>query len=425
MKDDTETTKAEANASNTDPAEVEDAPTATEDGDGDKTSEEANVENQQDTTSPASDVDGNDDGGGEVPPADDPPSNGNGKEGKGGDEKYVSDEGEGPSDDKPVKDAEDTPAEESKQDDADLDKSKDAGDKQGKGETKEATPKKAGDEMEPEQNSPDPPEDGDDDDDEADKVVVSKSTEKKSWDNETPEEEVAAPVSSKQEDQKESTLKPAADGRDDESNNPFAIEDDVEGEVEPTPGWSDDSAPAVASGDIEEGDDDKKEKKSKKSGFFFSKKKKKKESSDWAKESGVVDEERVAVPTPPPAVCHDDDGAPTAAVKFDGMGGVSIGGVHISEMRLPLVGMFLSAAVLLVAVLVYKGPGLQKESYRNYAISVPSATMCMSFLMVLMTSKNEFYAAYGKIPNQITFLWNFVGACILTFSGPFKTTGNG
>jgi energy-coupling factor transporter transmembrane protein EcfT len=83
--------------------------------------------------------------------------------------------------------------------------------------------------------------------------------------------------------------------------------------------------------------------------------------------------------------------------------------------------MFMSATVLLVAVLVFKG----EIRWRDYAISVPSATMCLSFLMLLMTCKPDFYTAYGKLPNQITFLWNFVGACLLTFGSPFDTTGNG
>lgn len=417
-KEDTKTTKAEVAASEDAPTEVEDTEVA-----GDKTSEEAAKDDEEkDTPSPAADGNGNDDaddGGGEEPPADDPPSDGDAKEDQGGGESGAGDETKESSKDNPEAGVEDKPAkEEAKQVDADL--SKDVSGDDGKDEKSEDTPEEASEDKESDQKSPDPPEDRDDDKKNEEKVVVSKTTEKKSSSVDDPKDE-----------QKESTPKSAVDKKDDETNNPFAIDDDIEGEVEvkPTPDWADedkDPSPVVASGDIEGGDDgDKKEeKKSKKSGFFFGKKNKK-ESSDWAKDSGDIDDERPAVvPTPAPVVHHDDE-APEAAVKFDGMGGVSIVGIHISEMRLPLVGMFLSAAVLLVAVLVYKGPGLQKESYRNYAISVPSATMCMSFLMMLMTCKKEFYTAYGKIPNQITFLWNFIGACLLTFSGPFETTGNG
>lgn len=420
---DTEKRKAEAAAASDEKrAEVEDTEVA-EEGNDNKTSE-AKDEEGKDTPSPAADDDnGNDDGdGGEEPPADHLPNDGEGEEDQGGNESGAGDEAKDSSNDKPEADVEDAsskPAkEEAKQ--VDADQSKDASGDDGKGDKAKDAPEGASEDKESDKKSPDPPENGDDDSKTEEKVVVSKTTEKKSSSVDEPKNE-----------QKESTLISAVDKKDDESNNPFAIGDDIEEEVEvkPTPDWTDedkDQAPVIVSGDIEEDnhDDKKEEKKSKKSGFFFSKKNKK-ESSDWAKESGDIDEEKPAVvPTPAPVV-HYDDEAPEAAVKFDGMGGVSIVGIHISEMRLPLVGMFLSAAVLLVAVLVYKGPGLQKESYRNYAISVPSATMCMSFLLMLITCKKDFYTAYGKIPNQITFLWNFIGACLLTFSGPFETTGNG
>ena len=96
----------------------------------------------------------------------------------------------------------------------------------------------------------------------------------------------------------------------------------------------------------------------------------------------------------------------------------------INQLRMPLVGMFVSATILLVAVLSWK----QKANpirWREYAISVPAVTMAFSFLFILMTCSESFYKKNGKYANIVLFLWNFVGACLLTFIDPFTKTGNG
>ena len=109
------------------------------------------------------------------------------------------------------------------------------------------------------------------------------------------------------------------------------------------------------------------------------------------------------------------------AIEEDGM---RVAGVHINQLRMPLVGMFVSATVLLISVLSWKQTA-NPIRWREYAISVPAVTMSFSFLFILMTCKESFYKKNGKYANIVLFIWNFVGACLLTFIDPFTTTGNG
>lgn len=109
------------------------------------------------------------------------------------------------------------------------------------------------------------------------------------------------------------------------------------------------------------------------------------------------------------------------AIEEDGM---RVAGVHINQLRMPLVGMFVSATVLLISVLSWKQTA-NPIRWREYAISVPAVTMSFSFLFILMTCKESFYKKNGKYANIVLFLWNFIGACLLTFIDPFTTTGNG
>ena len=166
-----------------------------------------------------------------------------------------------------------------------------------------------------------------------------------------------------------------------------------------TTGDNDNETPAVATPEAG-GDDKKKNRKSKK---------KNKEK----KQSATSDSEGV-----PSAITMDEKGGVTVAV-----GGVQIG---INQMRLPLVGMLVSSVVLLVAVLMWKGPPTwNSNSWRGYAIAYPLVTMIICLLGVTMTCKKEFYLKHGQFIHVFLFLWNFVGACLLTFLNPFTETGNG
>lgn len=109
------------------------------------------------------------------------------------------------------------------------------------------------------------------------------------------------------------------------------------------------------------------------------------------------------------------------SIEEDGM---RVAGVKINQLRMPLVGMFVSATVLLIAVLSWK-QAANPIRWKEYAISIPAVTMAFSFLFILMTCSESFYKKTGKQANVVLFLWNFIGALLLTFVDPFTTTGNG
>ena len=109
------------------------------------------------------------------------------------------------------------------------------------------------------------------------------------------------------------------------------------------------------------------------------------------------------------------------SIEEDGM---RVAGVKINQLRMPLVGMFVSATVLLIAVLSWK-QAANPIRWKAYAISIPAVTMAFSFLFILMTCSESFYKKTGKQANVVLFLWNFIGALLLTFVDPFTTTGNG
>jgi predicted ferric reductase len=102
-------------------------------------------------------------------------------------------------------------------------------------------------------------------------------------------------------------------------------------------------------------------------------------------------------------------------------GGMTIAKVHITDSQVPMVGMFFTAVILLVAVLV---PGKDIQNWA-YGVSVASVTMVFSLVGFLLALKEELNDKIGKFNAYFLFLWCFIGACILTFGGPFTNTGNG
>ena len=102
-------------------------------------------------------------------------------------------------------------------------------------------------------------------------------------------------------------------------------------------------------------------------------------------------------------------------------GGAGKMAVNISDLQLPLVLMFSASTVQLIAVMTWKASEIK---WREYAISVPSVGMGLAAVGLLMTLKEDFYKGHGKWLNQFLFVWNFIGACFLTFSSPFEFTGN-
>lgn len=101
--------------------------------------------------------------------------------------------------------------------------------------------------------------------------------------------------------------------------------------------------------------------------------------------------------------------------------GVTMGKIHVSDAQVPMVGMFFCGLILLVAVLV-PGKGLK---FWAYGVSVASVAMVFALIGFGLTFSEDLNEKVGKFNAIFLFLWCFIGACILTFSGPFLTTGNG
>ena len=95
--------------------------------------------------------------------------------------------------------------------------------------------------------------------------------------------------------------------------------------------------------------------------------------------------------------------------------------INISDLQQPLVLMFLASTVQLIAVMTWTVSPIR---WREYAISVPSVGMGLAAVGLLMTLKEDLYKEHGKWLNQFLFVWNFIGACFLTFSSPFVLTTN-
>ena len=89
-----------------------------------------------------------------------------------------------------------------------------------------------------------------------------------------------------------------------------------------------------------------------------------------------------------------------------------------------MVLMFFCAVILLVAVLALGKGGYSKARW-GYAISVASVSMVFSLVGFGLTFSQDLNNKVGKHNAYFLFLWNFIGACILTFGGPFTSTGNG
>lgn len=97
---------------------------------------------------------------------------------------------------------------------------------------------------------------------------------------------------------------------------------------------------------------------------------------------------------------------------------------------LPLLGVFVAAVILLVAILssrrVVVGDStiIRNIPYQAYAISVSTIAIGLSALALIFSN---FSAIFVAVVKYFLFGWCFVGAVLLTYSDkyPFPVTGNG
>eukprot|EP00536_Pseudo-nitzschia_multiseries_P004725 jgi/Psemu1/295679/fgenesh1_pm.80_\ len=95
---------------------------------------------------------------------------------------------------------------------------------------------------------------------------------------------------------------------------------------------------------------------------------------------------------------------------------------RVSEVQFPLVMVVGASVVLLIAVCTWE-TGMTFEGYK---ISIPSVSLSLAGIGLMLTAyREDLYAVYGNRLAHALFLWNFAGACFLTFASPFTETGNG
>lgn len=110
-------------------------------------------------------------------------------------------------------------------------------------------------------------------------------------------------------------------------------------------------------------------------------------------------------------------------------GGTEVGGykIDIAEKQLPLVGIMLSSVILIIAMTTPMGRS--KAQYYGYGVSVGAIALAFSFAGLVMTLNtfrdSQSAGQFSKFNNYFLVVWNFLGALILTFWGPFLNTSNG
>eukprot|EP00986_Skeletonema_menzelii_P013795 scaffold8414_cov129-Skeletonema_menzelii.AAC.8 len=106
--------------------------------------------------------------------------------------------------------------------------------------------------------------------------------------------------------------------------------------------------------------------------------------------------------------------------------GTTVAGVTMDGTQFPLALILVSSIILLIATTASPERGGFTKSYKNYAISISSISLIISFFSLLMHKfAGSLYAKMEMYLCMTNFTWSFIGACFLTFRGPFLTTSNG
>ena len=108
-----------------------------------------------------------------------------------------------------------------------------------------------------------------------------------------------------------------------------------------------------------------------------------------------------------------------AATKADAAANAVTNAVtSMDETQLPLAITLIGSIILLIATGAKYNWGY--GGYASYAISISSITLSLSLICLLMHKfMGGMYEKVGKKVCMTNFLWAFIGACFLTFRGPF------
>ena len=98
-----------------------------------------------------------------------------------------------------------------------------------------------------------------------------------------------------------------------------------------------------------------------------------------------------------------------------------------NHSRLAYGGIIVSGIVLLVALTSTNT--YHDHKHYHYGISVAAVPLLVSAiawgLAELTWNHTEFFVKNTLVVNYFLFFWCFIGACVLTFGGPFDVAGNG
>ncbi len=120
------------------------------------------------------------------------------------------------------------------------------------------------------------------------------------------------------------------------------------------------------------------------------------------------------------AVEEQPSGDEPAATKADAAANAVTNAVaSMDGTQLPLAITLIGSIILLIATGAKYG-WKYNSTYASYAISISSITLSLSAICLLMHKfMSGMYEKVGKKVCMTNFLWAFIGACFLTFRGPF------
>lgn len=95
-----------------------------------------------------------------------------------------------------------------------------------------------------------------------------------------------------------------------------------------------------------------------------------------------------------------------------------------NSSALSYAGCLVSAVVLLISLVSTN----EHKSHNHYEYGIAVSVVAMFFALLgwaCLTLPQLQNPKIIRYTNYFLFLWCFVGACVLTFGGPFKVAGNG